>query len=62
MLYCLPQVFVEPGQSVEEGETLIIMEAMKMEVEYSLCGVLLFLSYLASWLFLTIPKAQQNSI
>lgn len=32
MLYCLPQVFVEPGQSVEEGETLIVMEAMKMEV------------------------------
>ncbi|KAJ7333185.1 Methylcrotonoyl-CoA carboxylase subunit alpha, mitochondrial [Desmophyllum pertusum] len=29
--YYLPQVFVESGQSVEEGETLIIMEAMKME-------------------------------
>ena len=26
------QVLVEPGQKVEEGETLIIMEAMKMEV------------------------------
>ncbi|XP_078381741.1 methylcrotonoyl-CoA carboxylase subunit alpha, mitochondrial-like isoform X1 [Oculina patagonica] len=25
------KVFVEPGQSVEEGETLVIMEAMKME-------------------------------
>jgi len=32
MLYCLSQVFVEPGQAVEEGETLIVMEAMKMEV------------------------------
>ena len=25
-------MLVEPGQKVEEGETLIIMEAMKMEV------------------------------
>jgi len=25
------KVFVEPGQSVEEGETLVVMEAMKME-------------------------------
>lgn len=25
-------MFVEPGQKVEEGETLVVMEAMKMEV------------------------------
>lgn len=29
-----PQVFVEPGQSVQEGDTLVIMEAMKMEVDF----------------------------
>ena len=29
-----PQVFVEPGQSVQEGDTLVIMEAMKMEVGF----------------------------
>ena len=28
----LAQVFVEPGQTVKEGETLVVMEAMKMEV------------------------------
>ena len=26
------QVLVEAGQSVQEGETLVVMEAMKMEV------------------------------
>ena len=26
------KVLVEPGQSVQEGDTLVIMEAMKMEV------------------------------
>ena len=31
-LYFFAQVLVQPGQKVEEGETLIIMEAMKMEV------------------------------
>lgn len=27
-------MFVEPGQSVQEGDTLVIMEAMKMEVDF----------------------------
>ena len=27
-------MFVEPGQNVEEGDTLVIMEAMKMEVGF----------------------------
>lgn len=30
------QVLVEPGQQVEEGEVLVIMEAMKMQVKYTL--------------------------
>lgn len=28
------KVFVEPGQAVEQGETLVIVSAMKMESEY----------------------------
>lgn len=44
---CILQVLVEPGQQVEEGETLVIMEAMKMEVEWCIA---VMKSYAYQWL------------
>ncbi|XP_015761944.1 PREDICTED: intraflagellar transport protein 80 homolog isoform X2 [Acropora digitifera] len=41
------KVLVEQGQHVEEGETLVIMEAMKMEVEWC---IVVMKSYAYQWL------------